>query len=128
MYGRNSGEIFVTLEAAHEKYPDKKIKVIFQPHLYSRTKMLFDDFVDVFLRAPIAGAAIVDIFASRENDPGDISSKMLVDAINMGTISYVPSVKQVLEGVKDKVNSDEVIILMGAGDIDQKTRKYIKND
>jgi UDP-N-acetylmuramate--alanine ligase len=134
-FAHHPREVFVTLEAAREKYPDKKIGLIFQPHLYSRTKLLFDDFVDVLQRAPIDQIIITDIFASRENDPGNIGSPMLVKATDKGTVRYVPTVEEALNRMRsdksdrsDKIGLDRmgVVILMGAGDIDAKTRKYLK--
>lgn len=122
-FAHHPREVFVTLQAAREKYPDKKISLIFQPHLYSRTQLLFNDFVDVLQRAPIDQVFITDIFASRENDPGNMSSQMLVDSVGMGLVKYVSTVEAALEQIGDS----DVVIVMGAGDIDQITRKYLKN-
>jgi UDP-N-acetylmuramate--alanine ligase len=136
-FAHHPREVAVTLEAARQKFPTQKIVLIFQPHLYSRTKNLFDDFVDVFKKASVDQIFITDIFASRENDPGDISSRMLVENTNMGTVNYIPTVEEALNQMRsdrsdksDKIGLDQmgVVIVMGAGDIDQKTRKYIKND
>jgi UDP-N-acetylmuramate--alanine ligase len=136
-FAHHPREVAVTLEAARQKFPDQKIVLIFQPHLYSRTKNLFDDFVDVFKKASVDQIFVTDIFASRENDPGDISSRMLVENTNMGTVNYIPTVEEALNQMRsdrsdksDKIGLDQmgVVIVMGAGDIDQKTRKYIKND
>ncbi len=130
-FAHHPREVFVTLEAARQKFPTQKIALIFQPHLYSRTKILFKDFVDVFKKAPVDQILITDIFASRENDPGDISSRMLVENINMGTVDYIPTVEEALIQMRsDKIGLDQnmVVIVMGAGDIDSITRKYLKND
>ncbi len=135
-FAHHPREIHVTLEAARQKFPDQKIVLIFQPHLYSRTKNLFDDFVDVFKKASVDQIFVTDIFASRENDPGDISSRMLVENTNMGTVNYIPTVEEALIQMRsdrsdksDKIGIDQnmVVIVMGAGDIDAKTRKYLKN-
>lgn len=125
-FAHHPREVFVTLAAAREKFPKAKITLIFQPHLYSRTKLLFDDFVDVLQRSPIDNIFIVDIFASRENDPGNISSRMLVEAIGMGTVKYVSTIEEIFEEIKSKLSEKDVVILMGAGDIDQKGRAFIK--
>ncbi len=126
-FAHHPREVFVTLEAARQKFPQKKITLIFQPHLYSRTKLLFNDFVDVLQRAPIDRGVVVEIFASRENDPGDISSRMLVDMINKGTIEYQPTVKDELLQIKSELNENHVVILMGAGDIDLTGRRFLEN-
>lgn len=126
-FAHHPREVFVTLEAARQKYPNKNLILIFQPHLFTRTKLLFNDFVDVLQKAPINRGVIVDIFASRENDPGDISSKMLVDLINMGTIEYQATVKEALHQIQQNLNNNDVVILMGAGDIDRIGREFLKN-
>ncbi len=129
-FAHHPREVAVTLEAARQKFPTQKIVLIFQPHLYSRTKNLFEDFVDVLQKAPVDQIFITDIFASRENDPGDISSRMLVESINMGTVYYVPTVEEALDQTRsDKIGLDQnmVVIVMGAGDIDQKSRKFLND-
>jgi UDP-N-acetylmuramate--alanine ligase len=134
-FAHHPREMFVTLEAARQKFPKKKITLIFQPHLYSRTKLLFDDFVDVIKRSPIDRVLITDIFGSRENDPGDISSQMLVKAVGMGTVEYVISVEEglgrleELEGKEGREGNRgaEVVILMGAGDIDRIGRDFLRS-
>ena len=126
-FAHHPREVFVTLEAARQKFPEKKITLIFQPHLYSRTKLLLNDFIDVLQKAPIDRGVIVDIFASRENDPVDINSRMMVDKINMGIIEYQPTVKDGLLQIKSELNENCVVILMGAGDIDLTGRQFLKN-
>lgn len=131
-FAHHPREVAVTLEAARQKFPDQKIVLIFQPHLYSRTKNLFDDFVDVFKKASVDQIFITDIFASRENDPGDISSRMLVENTNMGTVNYVPTVEEAFNQMRsdksDKIGiaQNMVVIVMGAGDIDKAGREFIK--
>ena len=132
-FAHHPREVAVTLEAARQKFPTQKIVLIFQPHLYSRTKNLFDDFVDVFKKALVDQIFVTDIFASRENDPGDISSRMLVENTNMGTVNYIPTVEEALIQMRsdrsDKIGIDQnmVVIVMGAGDIDQKSRKFLND-
>lgn len=125
-FAHHPTEMEVSLKAAREKYPDQKIWLIFQPHLFSRTKLLFNEFAEVLKNAPIDGAILVDIFASRENDPGDISSKMLVDEVSMGNVEYIPTVEMALKNIEPALTPKDMVIFMGAGDIDSIGREYLK--
>jgi UDP-N-acetylmuramate--alanine ligase len=125
-YAVHPVEIEKTTEAIKSIHPDKKIWVIFQPHMFSRTKALFNEFVEVFKRIEVAGVVIVDIYASRDTDPGDMNSKMLVEAINRDIVAYEPKLEDVLDSCKDSTSSDDVIIFYGAGDIDKVARNWVK--
>lgn len=128
-YAHHPTEIEATLRAAREKFPDKKIWIIFQPHQYQRTFYLFDDFVKVFKRALwlIQGQQLVDKIiitdiydvAGREENKikRRVSSKKLAKAIG-GSVVYLPfSLKGIVEYLKKNLKSTEVLIIAGAGDI-----------
>jgi len=119
-YGHHPTEILATLKAAREKYPDKKIWCVFQPHQYQRTFYLFDDFVKVFKEAPIDKIIITDIFsvAGRETDEikGKVNSEKLVDIIAKNSVVYMQ--KEKIRGyLKDNLENGQVLIIMGAGDV-----------
>lgn len=127
-YGHHPTEIKVTLKAAREKYPKKKIWCVFQPHQYQRTYYLFKDFVRVFKKAlrhaqgklPIDKIIITDIYnvAGRETPEikKKVSAEKLVKAINRKNIIYLPKEK-IIDFLKENLNRGEVLIIMGAGDI-----------
>ena len=128
-YGHHPTQIKVTLEAAREKYPKRKILCIYQPHQYQRTYYLFNDFVKVFTEAlrkgesgsPLADKIIItDIFevAGRENKKikKKVDSKKLVKAIFNPLVSYLPKGK-IINYLKKNLKGGEVVILMGAGDV-----------
>lgn len=117
-YAHHPTEIRVTLEAAREKFPNKKIWCLFQPHQYQRTFYLFDDFVKVFSKAPIDKIIITDIYdvvgREKKNIKKQINSQKLVRAIKRAI--YLP--KQKLKNyLKNNLKGGEVVMIMGAGDI-----------
>ncbi len=123
-YAHHPAEVQATLQAAREKYPDKKIWCVFQPHQYQRTYLLFNDFVKIFRQAQderlIDKMIITDIYsvAGRESDEikKKVNSEKLVKKVGKGNIVYVKKAglkKYILENIKDI----EVLIIMGAGTI-----------
>ena len=116
-YAHHPTAVSVTLKAARERFPNRKIWLVFQPHLFSRTKVLFDDFVDAFSGSPIDQAIIIDIFGSREKDTGEVSSADLVRAIGKEKAKYIPSLEEAVTYIVKEVSVGDVVITMGAGDI-----------
>jgi len=119
-YGHHPTKVRVTLKAAREKYPKKKIWCVYQPHQYQRTYYLFKDFVKVFRRASVDQIIITDIFdvAGREETKirKKVSSEKLVRAVKKKSVIYLPKEK-ILNYLKENLGSGEVLIIMGAGDI-----------
>ena len=140
-YGHHPTEIRVTLKATREKYPEKKIWCIYQPHQYQRTYYLFKDFVKVLRQAQdkffTDKLIITDIYdvAGREEKKikERINSEKLVKAINKKNVIYLPKAG-ILNYLKRNLQGGEVVIIMGAGDIynltlrltEKKKRKKIK--
>ncbi len=119
-YGHHPTQIRVTLKAAREKYPQKKIWCVYQPHQCQRTFYLFKDFVKVFRQAPVDKLIITDIYdvAGREEKEikKKINSEKLVKAVNKNWVIYLPK-KEIIDYLKKNLRGGEVVIIMGAGDI-----------
>ena len=118
-YAHHPTEIKKTLAAIKKMYPNKKIVSIFQPHTYSRTKSLFEQFVGSFSNADIV--VITDIYSSlREKPDSSISSKLLSDNIakvHRDTF-YVAKLDDVVEYVdQNGFDSNYVVVVLGAGDV-----------
>ncbi len=118
-YAHHPSEIETTLKSARQM-GYKKIICIFQPHTYTRTKALFEEFTSSlsFADVPI----IVDIYSAREKDDGSISSEALSSAIP-GAI-YCPSLPDAAEYAKKIAEPGDVIFTMGAGNVSL-TTNYI---
>jgi len=119
-YGHHPTEVRVTLKAAREKYPEKKILCVFQPHQYQRTYYLFKDFVRVLKKAPIDKIIITDIYDVAGREEKDIKKKVnaekLARAVNGNKTIYVPK-KEIPDYLEKNLKGGEVLIVMGAGDI-----------
>jgi len=123
-YGHHPTEIRATLKAAREKWPKRKIWLVFQPHQHQRTFYLFKDFVMVFKKALLKHwvnkCIITDIYgvAGREKKEirKKVNSEKLVKAINKKDAIYLPKQK-ILNYLKKNLGGGEVVIIMGAGDI-----------
>lgn len=124
-YAHHPTALKVTLEAAREKFPHKKIFVVFQPHMFSRTKALFADFVKVLKEVEVDKIYLLDIFPSREVDTGLVHSQDLVEAINLESVTFSSSKEKLLQDLKQSVKGDQVIIFMGAGDIHEMAKQMI---
>lgn len=121
-FGHHPTEIEVTIKAAREKFPNKKLILIFQPHMFSRTKALFDDFVRVLKKAPVDQVILMDIYPSREVDTGLIKSWQIAESAKSPKVIYngAEEIKETLHRIADE---DTVLFFMGAGDIDNLARK-----
>ena len=116
-YAHHPKEIEATLQGAREIFPDKKITVVFQPHLFSRTKLLLEDFANALSKADYI--VLADIYAAREKDDGSISSLDLVNKIKEKNqfVWHVPNFDTITDEINKSVQAGDVIITMGAGDI-----------
>jgi UDP-N-acetylmuramate--alanine ligase len=113
-YAHHPEEIKACLNAARELYPKKKITGVFQPHLYSRTRDLAEDFAESL--ALLDELILLDIYPARELPIKGVTSDMLLKKIKMKNKMVCPKEELVDELVKRKL---EVLITIGAGDIDQ---------
>ena len=115
-YAHHPTEIKVTLAAARQRYPQRTIWAVWQPHTYSRTKLLFDEFVNSFKDAD--KIVLLDIYASRETESLGINSAQLLDALEK-QYSYVrltPTIEEAAEYILDRVRPGDVVLTLGAGD------------
>lgn len=117
-YGHHPTEIKATLQAIKDGWPHKRCVMIFQPHRYSRTQELFDDFVKV-LAIP-EQVLILDIYPAGEKPVPGINAKKLVQAIASKTKAkpiYVKDATGLVKQLPAVLNSGDMLITQGAGDI-----------
>ena len=115
-YGHHPTEILATAKAlSNKKY--NKSWVVFQPHTYSRTKKLLDDFANALLN--FDNILVLDIYAARESNTYGISSQDLVNKINeLGKNAlYMPSFDECVAFLRKNVKENDVIITLGAGTV-----------
>ncbi|MBI3685513.1 UDP-N-acetylmuramate--L-alanine ligase [Candidatus Azambacteria bacterium] len=130
-YAHHPTEIRATLAALKGKYPAKKIIAIFQPHTYSRTKALFDDFGNAFSDAD--RVVFADVYPSaretKEHAAGVDIEKMALIAREGGTDAVCVKNKDDIPDYLKKILADEknaVVVTLGAGDVWQVARELIR--
>jgi UDP-N-acetylmuramate--alanine ligase len=121
-YAHHPRELDATISAAKELYPNKKLTVVFQPHLFSRTKDLCDEFAASLSKAD--DLILLDIYPAREKPIEGVTSQIILDKVTIAN-KQIASKDELLEILKNK-NNLEVLITVGAGDIDTKINE-IKN-
>ena len=116
-YAHHPKEIIATLNGARELFKNNKIKVVFQPHLYSRTKQFLNEFAQAFNLAD--EILLAPIYPGRETLDPSISSNILADLIRQfGKKTLVFDDVAGIQGcIEDSSEKGDVVIIMGAGDI-----------
>jgi UDP-N-acetylmuramate--alanine ligase len=115
-YAHHPTEIQATLQAARSRFPGKKIWAIWQPHTFSRTKILFDEFKNSFNQAD--HVIVSQIYASREKDDG-FSSSQVVDAMRHQDARYIASLDDITDYLVENLSSGDVMLVFSAGDATQ---------
>lgn len=126
-YGHHPEEIRVTYEALKEAFPERRVILAFQPHRYSRTQELFDDFAEVLSKVDLL--LLLDIYSAGEKPIPNIDSKALSRSIRQrGKIDpiYVKSIDEALDVIPDVIKDGDILLTQGAGDVDQTLVKLIK--
>jgi len=119
-YGHHPREIAATLEALRQAWPDRRSVVVFQPHRYTRTRDLFEDFVQVLSTVDVL--ILMDVYAAGETAIPGADGRALSRAIRVrGQVDPVfvenwEELPQILAGI---VLADDVILTMGAGNVGQ---------
>lgn len=116
-YAHHPTEVKATLKAARAVANGKKVWCVFQPHTYTRSLALKDEFAKSFFDCD--GLVVTDIYAAREKDTGLITSADLVDVINKnsGNATYIKAFQDVADFFKERVSPGDLILTMGAGDV-----------
>jgi UDP-N-acetylmuramate--alanine ligase len=118
-YGHHPSEIAATIEAVRERYGERRLRVLFQPHLYSRTRHLARE-----LGAALAAAddvAVTDVYPARESPLPGVTGKLVVDALSdLGRVpAWTPTVEEGVEHLARAARAGDVLLVIGAGDVDR---------
>jgi len=116
-YAHNPQKVSALVDAFREQYPDKKIILIFQPHLISRTESLFDAFIDSLAKAD--EILLAPIYVARESDNQNTSSEPLANALRERgvTATAFSSLVSLIPEINNNFDATCVVCLTGAGDI-----------
>ncbi len=115
-YGHHPTEIRATLAAARDRYPGRRLWAIWQPHTYSRTRALFDQFVRAFDQAD--QVIVTEVYASREARQ-DFTSAEVVASMRHPAVRFVPDLEQVTRYLLTHLRPGDVMIVFSAGDADR---------
>jgi len=117
-YGHHPTEIAATLSAAKSGWPDKRVVLIFQPHRYSRTRDLMDDFATVLSEADVL--ILLDVYAAGEEPIAGADGRSMARAIRTrGSVEpvFVESLDNVQPVLLELLEEGDLVLTMGAGDI-----------
>jgi len=128
-YGHHPTEVRVTLEALKKAHPNRRLICVFQPHQYSRTYELLDQFTHAFAAADVV--IIPNIFEARDTAEGKakISAEKLAQAIsqNHPDCRWGKSFEETLDMLKTEAKSGDLIVTMGAGDVYKIGESFFEN-
>jgi UDP-N-acetylmuramate--alanine ligase len=118
-YAHHPTEIAATLAAARERFGVRRVRVLFQPHLYSRTRYLARELGDALAAAD--DITVTDVYPAREQPVPGVSGKLVVDALSdLGRlVAWMPTVEQGVDHLAREVRSGDVLVVLGAGDVDR---------
>ncbi len=111
-YAHHPTEISSSLQAV-STLPHNKLWCIFQPHTYTRTKALLDDFATALQKAE--NVIITDIYAAREKDTGEVSAKDLADKLSDSR--YIKTFEEIQEFILKNASEGDIVMTMGAGTV-----------
>ena len=117
-YGHHPTEIKVTLQAAKESWPDRRKVVVFQPHRYTRTKALFDDFTRAFYQSDVL--VVLPVYAAGEKKIEGVESDFMCEEIRAHGHSNVickKSIKGAVSHLKNVLKPGDILLTLGAGDV-----------
>lgn len=117
-YGHHPTEIAATLAAARSGWPERRIVLVFQPHRYSRTRDLMDDFAVVLSEADVA--IVLDVYAAGEAPIAGADGRAIARAVrSRGAVEpvFVESLDDLLPVLDGLVDDGDLVLTMGAGDI-----------
>jgi len=126
-YAHHPTEVQATLSAAREGWKDRRIVAVFQPHLYSRTQELYEEFGLSFFDAEVA--VITDVYPSREEPIEGVTGKLIADAAKEyghRKVHYVEDKSALPEQLKEIIEPGDVVITMGAGDIYKYGEEFVE--
>jgi UDP-N-acetylmuramate--alanine ligase len=118
-YGHHPSEVAAAISAVRERFPGRRVRVLFQPHLYSRTRHLASEFADALAAAD--DVTVTDVYPAREAPVPGVTGKVIVDALSdRGVLAgWAPTVEQGVARLDRRARDGDVLLVLGAGDVDR---------
>lgn len=121
-YAHHPKEIFQSAKSIKQLYSNRKITAIFQPHLYTRTRDFYKDFADAL--SQLDEVILCDIYPAREQPIPGVTSKLIYDNLAEGIEKSMVKTDEVLNLIKSR--DFDVLVILGAGDLDNQVPKIAK--
>ncbi len=125
-YGHHPREVAATLSALREAVGERRIVVLFQPHRYSRTELLIDDFSRCFYQADVL--VLTDVYAAGEAPRPRVTSERLAEEIQEHghrDVSAAGPLERAVTRVLERVEPGDVVLTLGAGSVGQAARQVL---
>lgn len=116
-YAHHPTEIKTTLTTARNRYPDRQLWAVWQPHTFSRTLALFKDYLSSFSNAD--HVLVTEVYAARETNEEKFSSQQVVQEMKHPGALFVEDNQQATEYLLNNLQSGDVLVVLSAGDADQ---------
>jgi UDP-N-acetylmuramate--alanine ligase len=118
-YAHHPSEIAATVAAARERFPGSTLRVLFQPHLYSRTRHLADELAGALALAD--DVTVTDVYPAREAPVAGVTGKLVVDRLSdLGVLAgWAPTVEAGVERLRRRARPGDVLLVLGAGDVER---------
>jgi UDP-N-acetylmuramate--alanine ligase len=123
-YAHHPTAIRTTVDAARQRYPERELWVIWQPHTFSRTQQLWDDYRQAFGQAH--HVIVTDIYAAREIHNPDVSAKKFVAELDHRSKFHAPLFADAVDMLIEGVHAPAVVLIMSAGDAPEIGIEYLK--
>jgi UDP-N-acetylmuramate--alanine ligase len=119
-YGHHPTEVSAVLSAFREKYPDRRVVTVFQPHRYSRTHLVWDQFVDCFGNTD--KLFICDIYGAGETPLKNVTGERLAAEVSKSSksptsVEHLPNSVDRLARIRSELRPGDVLVTLGAGDV-----------
>ena len=121
-YAHHPKEIFQSAKSIKQLYSNRKITTIFQPHLYTRTRDFYKEFADAL--SQLDEVILCDIYPAREQPIPGVTSKLIYDNLAEGVEKSMIKKDEVIDLVKSR--DFDVLVILGAGDLDNQVPKIAK--
>jgi UDP-N-acetylmuramate--alanine ligase len=126
-YAHHPTEIHATIAAARAAYAEHPLTVVFQPHLYSRTRDFATEFGSALAQADRVW--ITDVYPAREAPIPGVTGALVAEAAQRAharAVEYEPDVEHITRRLRGQLRSGDVVIFMGAGPIDEAARELLR--
>jgi UDP-N-acetylmuramate--alanine ligase len=123
-YAHHPSEVRATLEAARQRYPGHSLWAVFQPHTYSRTKALAEEFAQAFANAD--HVVVTEVFAARESPDPAVGGRSLAERIMHPDVHFASDLEEATAYILGRLEAPAVVVTLSAGDANAVGRRVLE--